>query len=223
MERLMFGAQIEKLLAADLGIADELPIAGHQRPLQVPGGEYDVYVAVRDQSNGDRRQMFKTGLLRHRVTVPDFAKAELQTSSLMVGPLEQANPSQAAENPYIIGNMKLAPMEKPSVSKAGEFTMVYFVYGFQRDMATNKPNIAIEYSFYQKTGDTEKYFNKTAPREINAMTLPPDFDLSAGQLPEEFGVPLASFPAGDYRLEVKITDKVANKTLTQNVAFTVTP
>ena len=35
-------------------------------------------------------------------------------------------------------------------------------------------------------------------------------------------IPLASFPAGDYRLEIKVTDKAGNKTLTQNVAFTVT-
>lgn len=194
-----------------------------QRPLQLAGGEYDVYIAVRDQSTGDRRQQFKTGLLRHRLTVPDYSKPELQTSSLMVGPLGQATAAEAAENPYVIGNMKLAPMDKPSFGKAAEFVMLYFIYGFQKDMATGKPNLSIEYAFYQKTGDTEKYFNKTAPRDINATTVPPDFDLSAGQLPEEFGVPLASFPAGDYRLEVKVTDKVNNKVLTQNVAFTVTP
>jgi len=35
-------------------------------------------------------------------------------------------------------------------------------------------------------------------------------------------VPLASFPEGDYRLEIKITDKIANKTLTRDVNFTVT-
>jgi hypothetical protein len=27
---------------------------------------------------------------------------------------------------------------------------------------------------------------------------------------------------GDYRLEIKVTDKAANKSITQNVAFTVT-
>ena len=34
-------------------------------------------------------------------------------------------------------------------------------------------------------------------------------------------IPLASFPAGDYRLEIKVTDKASSKTLVQNVAFTV--
>jgi hypothetical protein len=34
-------------------------------------------------------------------------------------------------------------------------------------------------------------------------------------------VPLARFPTGDYRLEIKITDRTSNKTLTQNVTFAV--
>jgi hypothetical protein len=36
-------------------------------------------------------------------------------------------------------------------------------------------------------------------------------------------VPLASFPEGDYRLEIKITDKIANKSLTREIVFTVVP
>jgi hypothetical protein len=34
-------------------------------------------------------------------------------------------------------------------------------------------------------------------------------------------IPLASFPTGDYRLEIKVTDKSSNKSITQSVAFTV--
>ena len=34
-------------------------------------------------------------------------------------------------------------------------------------------------------------------------------------------MPLASFPEGDYRLEIKVTDKIANKSLTRDVNFSV--
>ena len=34
-------------------------------------------------------------------------------------------------------------------------------------------------------------------------------------------VPLASFPEGDYRMEIKITDKLATKSLTREVKFSV--
>ena len=57
---------------------------------------------------------------------------------------------------------------------------------------------------------------------MNASTLPAQFDVAAGhQLPGSLVVPLASFPVGDYRLEIKLTDKISGKTLTQNVNFTV--
>ena len=68
----------------------------------------------------------------------------------------------------------------------------------------------------------EKFFNKTNPQALNAQTLPPQFDFAAGhQLQSGQAVPLASFPEGDYRLEIKVTDKLASKTLTRDVNFSV--
>ncbi len=32
-------------------------------------------------------------------------------------------------------------------------------------------------------------------------------------------MPLAGFPEGDYRLEIKVTDKIANKSLTREITF----
>jgi hypothetical protein len=34
-------------------------------------------------------------------------------------------------------------------------------------------------------------------------------------------VPLKSFPEGDYRLEIKVTDKVSGKVVTRDVNFSV--
>jgi hypothetical protein len=35
-------------------------------------------------------------------------------------------------------------------------------------------------------------------------------------------VPLAGFPEGDYRLEIKVTDKIADRTILRDVNFSVT-
>ena len=90
------------------------------------------------------------------------------------------------------------------------------IYNPKVDSA-NKPDVQVEYNFYQKlAGQPEKFFNKTNPQNLNAQTLPPKFDFAAGhQLQSGQAVPLASFPEGDYRLEIKVTDKIANKTLTR--------
>ena len=71
-----------------------------------------------------------------------------------------------------------------------------------------------QYGFHQKTADGEKFFNKTEPQAnlMNAETLPPQFDLAVGhQLTGSLAVPLASFPEGDFRLELKVSDKVSGK------------
>ena len=197
------------------------------RAMAVPGGEYDLFIAVKEKSTGDRKQPAqKVGLLRHNLSVPDFNKTELQTSSIIVAdsvePVATAMTNeQQQENPYTFGTMKIMPSADPKLPKTGELQVVFWIYGASTD-ATKKPDVQVEYNFHQKTAEGEKYFNKTAPQQLNAQTLPPQFDMAAGhQLPGSLVVPLASFPAGDYRLEIKVTDKPSGKTLTRDVAFSV--
>jgi hypothetical protein len=206
----------------------ELPANGKvSRAMAVPGGEYDLFIAVKEKSTGERKQPpQKMGLLRQDLSVPDFNKPELQTSSIIVAaavePIQTAMTNeQQQENPYTFGTMKIVPSTEPKFPKAGELQVVFWIYGVSTD-ASKKPDVQVEYNFHQKTGEGEKYFNKTAPQQLNATTLPPQFDMAAGhQLPGSLVVPLASFPAGDYRLEIKVTDKPSGKTLTRDVAFSV--
>ena len=119
--------------------------------------------------------------------------------------------------------MRIVPARDGRFTKTNELQVIFWVYGASASTA-GKPDVLIEYNFYLKPADgAEKYFNKTAPQELNAKTLPPEFNATAGhQLPGSLVVPLASFPAGDYRLEIKVTDKPSGKVVTQNVTFTVT-
>jgi hypothetical protein len=206
----------------------DVPASGKiSRAMAVPGGEYEVFIAVKDKGTGDKKQVAKMGLLRKDLSVPNFGDTELTTSSVIVAdavePVQTAMTNeQQQENPYTFGTMKIVPSVEPKFKKAGELQVVFWIYGATQDAATKKPDVQIEYNFHQKTGEAEKYFNKTAPQQLNATTLPPQFDMAAGhQLPGSLVVPLASFPAGDYRLEIKITDKPSGKTLTRDVTFSV--
>lgn len=206
----------------------EVPQNGKiSRAMAVAGGEYELFLAVKEKTTGDRKQPpTKAGLLRKDLSVPDFAAPELTTSSVIVAdtvePVQTAMTNeQQQENPYTFGTMKIVPTADPKFKKDGELQVVFWIYGVSQD-ASKKPDVEIQYNFHQKTAEGEKYFNKTAPQQLNATTLPPQFDLAAGhQLPGSLVVPLASFPAGDYRLEIKITDKPSGKTLTRDVTFSV--
>lgn len=197
------------------------------RAMMLPAGEYDLFVVVKDQSTGDSKQVVKTGMIRKKLSVPDFAKAELQTSSVLLGGIDElpaALPAnQQRENPYTFGPMKVTPTETGKFGKADELALIFWVYGASNDAITRRPSLTIDYNFYQRNADgTEKYFNKTAPQELNATTLPPEMDPVAG-LPGVMSVPMMVFPAADYRLEIKVTDKAAGKSVVQNVNFSVNP
>ena len=197
------------------------------RAIALKPGEYEVFVTMKERSPLEpprNAPPAKVGMLRRDLTVPDFGGADITTSSVLLGSVEQIaaplTPEQQQENPYTFGNMKVVPSVDAKLKKSGELQVLFWVYGTQAN--AGKPDVQIDYSFHQKTAEGEKYFNKTAPQLLNASTLPPQFDVAAGhQLPGSLVVPLASFPVGDYRLEIKVTDKISGKAFTQNVNFTV--
>ena len=168
------------------------------------------------------------GLLRHEIVVPDYAVPELRTSSVIVArtvePLATPLPADQQEsNPYVFGPMRIVPSLDGRFSKSSELNVIFWIYGV-KEAASGKPDVVVDFNFYQKMADGEKYFNKTAPQPLNSETLPPQFSLAAGhQLPGSLVIPLTSFPAGDYRLEIKVTDKPSGKELTQSAEFTVLP
>jgi hypothetical protein len=199
------------------------------RAMAVKPGEYEVFIAVKEATKGKPAKNAppaKISVFRRDLSVPDFTKPELATSSVIIASDIQPvttplTAQQQSESPYTFGTMTVVPSVDAKLKKSSELQVLFWVYGAEPD-AASKPDVTIEYSFYQKTADGEKYFNKTAPQALNATTLPAEFNAAAGhQLPGSLVVPLGSFPAGDYRLEIKITDKKTSKTLTQNATFTV--
>jgi hypothetical protein len=227
-----------------------IPVTAGQTPLRivrsfmVSAGDYDVFVVAKEPTPEKAPKNApppKTSVMKQTVTVPDFWNSELNTSSLIVAqridPLPAPlTPDQLRERPYgALGQMEIVPVYGDlKFAKKAELSTFMLVYNPKTDSA-NKPDISIDYVFCQtaagnepKAGEPckagEKFFNKTNAQNFNAQTLPPQFDLAAGyQIQTGQAVPLATFPEGQYRLEIKITDKIANKSLIRDVNFTVGP
>jgi len=215
-----------------------VPVTAGQSPMKisrsftVPAGNYDVFLIAKEptpEKAPKNAPVQKMSALKQTVNVPDYWSNELATSSVIVAqridPLPAPlTPQQQADRPYALGMMEIVPTFETKFTKKAELSTFMLIYNPKVD-STNKPDVSVEYNFYQKlTGQPEKFFNKTNPQNLNGQTLPPNFDFAAGhQLQSGQAVPLASFPEGDYRLEIKITDKIANKTLTREIVFTVIP
>jgi len=200
------------------------------RSFTVAPGNYDVFVVAKEtapEKAPKNAPPQKVGLIKQTVAVPDLWNGELNTSSVIVAeridPIPAAlTPQQQGERPYALGTMEIVPAQSTKFTKKAELSTFLLIYNTKMD-AMNKPDVTVEYNFYAKQGGAEKFFNKTNPQTLNAQTLPREWDAAAGhQLQSGQAVPLASFPEGDYRLEIKVTDKIANKSLTRDVNFSVT-
>ena len=198
------------------------------RVFMAPAGTYDVYVAYKERTpekNAPRNFVPKAGVLKTQVTVPDYYNGELNTSTILVADkvnMLSAPPSmeEARERPFVFGVQELVPATDMEFKKSEELSIFFQVYNAGLD-PSGKPNLTLEYEFHRTEGGSEKFFNKTNPQTVNASNLPPQFDPAKFPVPGGITVPLASFAEGEYRLNVKITDKASGKTLSRDIKFAV--
>jgi hypothetical protein len=200
------------------------------RAFAVPAGAYDVYLAMtappQDQPKRGAAPL-RVLLCKQVVDVPDFWNGDLATSSIIVadkvdGLSQPLTPDQQRERPYVLGATEIVPSADRAFTPEEELTIIFQIYNpvFEE----KKPDVTVEYAFFQQVEGSEKPFNRMNPQQFNAGTLPPQFDPDQGfQLAAGWSVPLKSFPAGDYRLEIKVQDNRSQKSITREVRFSVGP
>jgi hypothetical protein len=223
----------------DASVLDLKPIPGQplriQRGIGVPAGSYDLYIVLHERGAAaapaaaapPAAATGKTSVLKQPLDVPNFG-GEFSTSSVILAErVDQLptpiTPDQQSEHPYAFGQTEIVVSPDHKFKKSQELIVLLQIYN---PMLTpeKKFNLEATYTFYRQDAGTEKRFNSTEPQTFSSDTMGAGFDpsgnssIQAGQ-----GVPLQSFLEGAYRLEIKITDKLSAKVLTQNVNFAVTP
>ncbi len=200
------------------------------RGIGVPSGSYDLYVVLHERTapGAPAASPGKISVLKHPLDVPNFSNGEFATSSVILADrVDQLSapitPDQQTEHPYAFGQTEIVVSPDRKFKKSQELIVLLQIYNPQIT-PEKKFNLEATYTFFRQEGGVEKRFNATDPQVFSSESMGSKFDpsgsssIQAGQ-----GVPLQSFPEGDYRLEIKITDKLSAKVLTQNVNFTVTP
>lgn len=194
------------------------------RALELAPGEYTLYIAMRERQPKDRKQQPKSVVLAQPLTVPEM-NAGLTTSSIILAKSldpapEQLTGQQQLEQPFTISGYRVVPSFGAPIPISGELMFVFFIYN-EGIAASGKPDLDVEYFFHRANED--KPFTKLATQSFNATTLPGQFDLNQGhQVFVGQGIPVKdAFKPGDYRLEIKVTDKTNSQTITRSVPFTV--
>lgn len=197
------------------------------RALQLPAGEYTLHIALREAQPKDRKQPQKTVVATQALSVPDFNTGLTTSSVILASDLkpapEQLTPQQQLEQPFTISGYRIVPSFDKPIPQTGELMFVFYIYNEGVAAGTGKPDLDVDYLFYRANED--KPFTKLATQSFNATTLPGQFDLKAGhQVFVGQGIPVkGAIQPGDYKMEIKVTDKTNNQVLTRNVPFTVAP
>jgi hypothetical protein len=116
---------------------------------------------------------------------------------------------------------EVVPATTTTFDEDGNLSLFFLIYN-PASGADGKPALTVDYTFHIRQPGGEQVFNKTVPQILNATTLPAEFDPAQHQLQASQVVPLTSFPPGDYRLQITITDAVATTSIARDVLFTVT-
>ena len=178
-----------------------LAIAG----LPANPGKFTLYLGVRDKDKD------KYTLLKSDLEVQNLWNDELSTSSLILSPdVTAASGSDREEefNPYIVGQYKAIP-RWGNVFKQSEFLNVLFQV-YNAKLENEKVSLAIDYFIV-----SSQVSYKLNPQEINEK-IDPEKALAGGTQ-----IPLSPLKPGIYTFKIKITDKIANKTIEKSVDFTV--
>lgn len=196
-----------------------------RRSLVAAPGEYDLYVAVRERQASGARGAPKRAVLHQTLTVPDLGGTDLNMSSIILADRIEAltsrpSASQLAERPYAFGSAEVFPRGNTSFASSDMLVAVVFAYNLTVD-AGSLPDATVRFRFRQMSAFGET-FGELPPQRLARGHTPPVFDLKAGhQLAVTQALPLASFPADAYELEIDVTDNLSSRTARRIARFSV--
>ncbi len=180
-------------------------------------GTYEAVVAVARQSEG--RGWIGT-VVRHSISVPDLGAGAMTAGPVVLGDAVAAAKPEEEERPFVFGPTRLTPALGNRFKQDGDLHFALRVYNWKAD-EKDKPDLTLEFVFYQQMGKRLRFFNKLKPHAINAATLGATFDGKSRAVATGMTVPLAAFPPGEFELTVRILDVRSRASVTQKVRFFV--
>jgi hypothetical protein len=185
-------------------------------------GEYELHSVV-----GHPRPEGGTlaALAKTRVTVPDVWNGQLALTPIVIG---DAAAIAQRQGPFSFGSTTLSPAVSRHFRQDGALNVAFRVFNWTEgtgpaSAATAKPDLNVEYVFYEVTETRLAFFNKVKPQQLTAETLGDKFDPSQRALAAGISLPLAAFPFGEFEMEVRVTDNRSRRTSEQQVRFVVAP
>lgn len=187
------------------------------REFPLSPGDYDLEAVVGHPEPGGG---LIVAVVKSHLTVPDVRGGRLAITPIVAG--EAKNGGRQASVPFIFGRTTITPSVSPRFPQEGAISVAFRIYNWTAK-GEEKPDLTVEYLFYERGTKGTHFFNKIKPQPLNADTLGTAFDPAAGAVAAGMLIPLGSFTFGDFQLTVKVTDNRAKTTAERHLDFAVAP
>ena len=187
------------------------------REFSLPPGDYDVEAVVGHAKPGGD---LIVAVGRSHLSVPELRGGPLAVTPVVAG--EAAMTARPARVPFVFGKTTLTPAVSPRFRRDRTISVAFRIYNWTAK-AEEKPDLTVDYLFYEQGTKGLHFFNKVKPQQLTADTLGTAFDPAAGSVAAGMMIPLEAFTLGDFQLFVKVTDNRNKQTAERRVAFTVAP
>jgi GWxTD domain-containing protein len=181
----------------------------YQKAVPLSPGLYELDIVIKDVNSGN------VGVVNTRLPVPRFADDKLSSSSLILADdIQPVSMKDIGMGQFVLGDVKVQPQLNHTFSPSQSMGIFLQVYNLKVNKKTNRADTSVEF--------------RVIKDKATVPTL--KFDLPPSQLPEhgeeltlEKKMTLGSLAPGKYKLEIAVTDHLANETITPTADFTIRP
>ncbi len=177
----------------------------YQRAVPLRSGRYKLELVLKDLHSGN------VGTEYVGIVVPKYQDDRLATSSLILADrIEKLPDRQVGRGMFVIGETKVHPNVSEQFNREQSLGIYFQVYNLTLDQETKRPSATIEYRFRR---DQEEIARLQEDQQ--------ELVGASRQMTLARKVSLKPLQPGRYHLEVKVTDKLSDRSVVQVGRFEV--
>ncbi len=179
----------------------------YQKAVPLRPGLYKLDLVIKDVNSGN------VGVVNAALRVPRYDESQLAASTLIIADqIERVPARQIGLGQFVIGASKVRPRLDASFYPDDRMGIYLQVYNLGIDETSHKSSATVEYRIRKDDKDVAKQTETSDQLQQGGE-----------QLTLEKTMSLSTFAPGKYKIEIQVTDKVGNKTITPSAEFTIKP
>lgn len=179
----------------------------YQEALPLRPGLYKLNLVLKDLNSGN------IGTLEQQLVVPRFEEDQLAHSSLILADhLERVAAKNVGSGQFVIGDIKVRPAVNEEFTRRDPMAIYLQVYNLGVNQQTHKPDALIEYTIKRGEETLISHTETTA-----------DLERASQQITLTKVLRLSAFTPGEYTVNIKVTDRIRQQTVSPSARFHIAP